>query len=311
MPSPDLKLMIDNSLFSYEEVKSLLSGLMDNNMEEGFEITSEDQPIKSAITNMYAGKQLNMTDADWEKFSNLYEIEGGKGTLKRYKGKRYSDLIYFPVKQSTVPNKSDIIRYKIAAGDPHVFEALKAESDEDILSAGGSLLEDETVNSIESFFELYDSKSSLMKSKVADISKWKNISNYDEFLQVPLLKEGKDFMSKFLDIQDTIEAGGEVDPEDLEGLIPSYMKGGLATAGKLSLLDAVDPNYSDSSYILGEGITDVAKELINRSFLHCFAIVRSTTLSDLKSVLSRLELLVKQINRRSDKLVRSTDKSVV
>lgn len=302
METPDLKLMIDNSIYGYSDIKSLLTNLYNNNEDLSF-VSGSLENSQAEFESKFG--RTNLTADNWKRFMNLYSIEGGKvASPKKYKNKRYMDIIYFPTVKSSVPNRSDIIRFELAAGDATLFKALSNTSDESIQELfAGSLLEEDTVNNIESFFELYDNKSVLMKSKVADVNKWKNIESYDEFLQVPLLKEGKDFMNKFLNLEDRIEAGDSIEVEELENLIPSYMLDGGKVMGNLSLLDAVDPEYSDSSYILGEGASEITKELINRAFVTAFSVIRMTTLTDLKSTLAKINLLVRQIKKKSDILV--------
>lgn len=297
METPDLQLIIDNTLYGYHDIKELLLSHADTEIE--FPATSAES-LKTSYIAAYGDP--NLPDAVWSKLSNLFEINAGVARMKKYKNKKYSDIIYFPRQKNSTPSRTDIIKFQLAGGDPTLLEALDNES-EDVITAGAAHLEEEVINGIESFFENYDSKSSLMRSKVESVNRWKNINSYDEFLQIPLLKEGKDFMNKFLDIEETIAAGGDVAVEDLEDLMPEYMKGGLIPGDELTLLDAVDPKFKKSSYILSEGISDLAKDLINRSFLASFSIVRISTLADLKSILSKINYVVKLMNKKSDRLV--------
>lgn len=302
MEKPDLKLLLDNSLHNYEVIKQLLLSNKDKNPE--FPAPNADS-IKEAYIAAYGNADL--PESAWGQLSNLFEVEAGKAKQRKYKDRTYSDIIYFPRKKSIIPSRADIIKFQLSGGDPTLFEALGKES-EDNLIAGAANLEEDVINSIESFFENYDSKSSLMRSKVEAVNRWKNINSYDEFLQIPLLKEGKDFMNKFLDIEETIAAGGSVPVEDLEDLIPDYMIDGLKAGEGLSLLDAVDPRYKAQSYIISEGISDTAKDLINRAFLASFSVVRISTLADLKNILNRINLLVKQITKKSETLIEGGEK---
>jgi hypothetical protein len=214
---------------------------------------------------------------------------------------------YYPKSQIAKPTRSDIIKYEICGGDSELFGKLEnINIDINNIVGGSSLLEEDIVSSIESFFESYDSKNALMKSKVADVNKWKNITSYDEFLQIPLLKEGKDFMNKFLNIQDTISAGGDVSVEDLENLIPEYMIAGSSILGgrtvkgdSLTLLNIVDPEYKPSSYVYPANISDLAKDMINRAFLYTLENIRRTTLYDLKAVLNSINRVVKILTKPS------------
>lgn len=308
MSRPDIKLMLDNTLYEYDKVKVLYDRL--KNMDRHDNIPAQPS-LRDTVKNYFGDSDLSSTG--WDRFEDLYTIEGGVAKLKSYKNKSYADIIYNPVKKSTLHTKADLYRYKMSAGSEMLFDTLKNVTDDSILEiAAGSpaILEDEMVRGMETFFEQYDSKSSLMKAKVSEVNRWKDVNSYEEFLQVPILNEGKDFMAKFLDIENTLVCGGDVSLEDLEDLIPDYMKDGLTDRieGGLRLVHAVDPDYKgESDYILSEHVSEYARALIDRAFLHCFSLIRATTLTDLKNIISRLQLVVKQMNNRSKKIVDNTE----
>lgn len=251
---------------------------------------------------------------------------------KHYAGKSYAQLIYFPKQSPSLPpTKDDIILCKLAAGDPELFKGLKEQNIQnnnfttEILAGGFDIKEDE-ISNIEAFFEAYENNNMLLKDKLENVNRWKNIENYDELLQQPFLKDGKDFMNKFLDIKERIEAGQVVEADEVEGLVPEYMLdgekllemgnelfyGGKVEAGEIvggkefTLVTAVDPNYSPSGYLLSRDTSDLAKALMNEAFLRCYTVLRSTVLADLKAYIRSIGETIKRINRLEKRLVETS-----
>lgn len=313
--TPNLKLMLDSALFNFNEGKIICDKLMKQSNETSEIIVNSSNPgtaLKSMFSDMASCDKLtNLSDADWERLGEMYEISeevrAGKRVnrmkFKKYQNKPYAEMIYFPKNKSSTFNKNNIMRWEMCGGEQRLFDAISDIPDSVV--AGSVGIEDELINSMESFFENYNSESDESIIKAENISKWKNISSYDEFLQVPLLKEGHSFMNKFLNIEEQIKAGEVVPVSELEDLIPNYMRG-----GNLTLMEMVDPTYSREAYVLSKNVSDLTIDMINRAFINSFAAVRGSTLADVKSILLRLEQVVKMITKKSNTLVDNSKPSI-
>lgn len=321
----DLELIIDNSIKGFGRISTqLTAGDNLSNMKRRELSTTQKEP--KSLNESYTERDLfnetyetdiTLSDKDWSQLLNLFDINAGMfgSTIvsKKYNDVPYYEMIYNPRKYNNIPSREDIELFNIVGGNVDLFKHLSplVETNPDIIIAGSSHMKEDDINNIESFFEIYDSKNSLLTGKVEEISRWKDISTYDEFLQQPLLKEGKDFMNKFLDIQTRVEAGEIIPREEIETLVPMYMKDGeslLVTGGlNLDLANAVDPEYSLSSYLLSNDTSDMAKDLIHAAFMRTFFNLRVGTLGDLKRMINNIGDVVKQINRTTKKIISPLD----
>jgi hypothetical protein len=328
MKTLDLELLIDNSIKGFDAIsRQLLGGDNITKMKDRDEIYLSDNSlmnedddysnssISPELFNDSYNTNIQLSEKDWSQLINLFEIKSGSSDIiipKVYNNVPYYEMIYNPGKYNNIPSRSDIELFNVVGGNIDLFNSISSTSPETTnIIAGSSNMKEDDINNIESFFEIYDSNSSLLTGKVEDINRWKDINNYDEFLQRPLLKEGKEFMSKFLDIQTRIYGGEIIPRQEIETLIPSYMKQGeflMSSHGEVSdievlggrsldLTNAVDPSYSESSYLLSNSTPEITKDLLHAAFMRTFMNLRTGTLGDLKKMIANIREVVNQINK--------------